>query len=102
MTKAATMAATITASTTGMTSPFVMIEFDASDRALDPIVEGARLFDNQMKADVLFLRWRSRPNFAGAALIPKCAERRLHQKSPVCASNCRKTTGKSGAWRGRR
>ena len=31
-----------------------MIEFDESDRALDPIVEGARLFDNQTKADGLF------------------------------------------------
>jgi hypothetical protein len=50
MTKAVTMAATITASTAGMTSSFVMIEFDENDRALDPIVEGARLFDNQAKA----------------------------------------------------
>jgi hypothetical protein len=35
MTKAATMAPTITASTTGMISPFVMIEFGENDRALD-------------------------------------------------------------------
>jgi len=50
------MAATITASTIGMTSPFVMIEFDESDRALDPIVEGARLFDNQTKAEAINAR----------------------------------------------
>jgi hypothetical protein len=56
MTKAATMAATITASTVGMTSPFVMIEFDESARALDPIVEGARLFDNQTKAKAINAR----------------------------------------------
>ena len=43
------MAATITASTAGMTSSFVMIEFDENDRALDSIIEGARLFDNQAK-----------------------------------------------------
>jgi hypothetical protein len=43
------MAATITASMAGLTSSFVMIEFDENDRALDPIVQGAHLFDNQAK-----------------------------------------------------
>ena len=43
------MAATITASTAGMTSSFVMIEFDEKG-GLYPIVEGALLFDNPAKA----------------------------------------------------